>query len=449
MSLHALAVEIATAARTAGGRALMVGGAVRDRQLGLSPKDLDMEVYGLSAAQLEKLGRGFGSTNLVGQQFAVLNISTDRGIAELSLPRRESKTGPGHRGFEVTADPNMDFTDACRRRDFTVNAMLEDPLTAEIIDPYNGRADLQRGLLRHVSDAFAEDPLRVMRAARFAARFDWQIHSSTGELCRSLDLSELPRERIEGEWRHILSANYPGTGLLALELCGALRFFPELQNLRGVPQDPIWHPEGDVLQHTAYCLNAAVQRRNEMEDWWVEMLAVLCHDLGKAEHTYFERGRWRCPNHDVAGESYARSLLSRLNGHKDVAAPVVALVREHLRPSQLYFARDKVSDAAIRRLALRVDIPALCRVSWSDAAGRQEPTPLPWEPEVWLLERAADLGVREHAPANLLRGADLLERGWAGGREVGEVLARAFELQLDGKLADREAALAWLDQQQA
>ncbi|MCP4093742.1 MAG: polynucleotide adenylyltransferase [Planctomycetes bacterium] len=449
MSLLALAVEIATAARDAGGRALMVGGAVRDRLLGLPAKDLDMEVYGLTAEQLEELGRGFGSANLVGQRFAVLNISTDRGIAELSLPRRESKTGPGHKGFEVTADPNMDFADACRRRDFTVNAMLEDPLTGEIIDPYNGRADLQRGVLRHVSSAFAEDPLRVLRAARFAARFNWKIHPSTSELCRQLDLSELPRERIEGEWRHILAAAYPGTGLLALELCGALRFFPELQALRGVPQDPIWHPEGDVLQHTAYCLNAAVQRRPEMEDWWIEMLAVMCHDLGKAEHTYFERGRWRCPNHDSAGEPYTRSLLERLNGHKDVAAPVVALVKEHLRPSQLYFARDQVSDAGIRRLALRVDIPALCRVSWSDAAGRLETMPLPWEPEEWLLERAARLGVKEQAPANFLRGADLLERGWPGGREVGLVLARAFELQLDGKLADREAALAWLDQQRA
>ncbi|MDP7061368.1 MAG: polynucleotide adenylyltransferase [Planctomycetota bacterium] len=449
MSLFALAVEIATAARDAGGRALMVGGAVRDRQLGMTAKDLDMEVYGLSAEQLEELGRGFGSANLVGQRFAVLNISTDRGIVELSMPRRESKTGSGHKGFEVTADPHMDFADACRRRDFTVNAMLEDPLSGEIIDHYDGRSDLKAGVLRHVSAAFVEDPLRVLRAGRFAARFGWKVHRDTAEICRSLDLSELPRERIEGEWRHILSAAFPGVGLLALEACGALRFFPELQALRGVPQDPIWHPEGDVLQHTAYCIDAAVQRRDEMEDWWVEMLGVLCHDLGKAEHTYFERGRWRCPNHDAGGEEATRSLLQRLNGHKGVADRVVALVREHLRPSQLYFARDKVSDAAIRRLALRVDIPALCRVSWSDAAGRLEATPLPWEPEVWLLERAAGLGVKEQAPANYLRGADLLERGWKGGPAVGEVLNQAFELQLDGKFANREAALAWLDCQRA
>ena len=447
MSLLALAVDIAAAARQAGGRALMVGGCVRDRQLGLPAKDLDMEVYGLSAEVVQNLGQKFGHTNLVGQQFAVLHVSTERGVAELSLPRSESKTGPGHRGFEVTADPCMEFKDACRRRDFTVNAMLEDPLTGELLDPFDGLADLQRGLLRHVSSAFAEDPLRVLRAARFAARFDWRIHPQTSALCRTLDLSELPRERVAGEWQYILAAPYPGTGLLALELCGALRFFPELLALRGVPQDPVWHPEGDVLQHTAYCLNAAVARRTEMVHPWIEMLAVLCHDLGKANHTNFERGRWRCPNHDCEGEWPTRSLLERLNGQKDVVAPVVALVKEHLRPSQLFFARDQVSDAAIRRLAQRVDLAALCRVAWADAAGRREEIPLPWQPEVWLLDRAENIGVREQGPVNYLRGADLLERGWSRGRAVGEVLARAFDLQLDGVLADREAALQWLDQQ--
>jgi len=448
MPFDPLTLDLCRAFRAAGGRGFLVGGAVRDRQLGLVAKDQDLEVYGLDAERLEALLSQFGQVHLVGQQFAVLHLSTHRGTAEISLPRAESKTGPGHRGFEVTADPNMDFKDACRRRDFTVNAMLEDPLTGELMDPFDGLADLQRGLLRHVSSAFAEDPLRVLRAARFAARFDWRIHPQTSALCRTLDLSELPRERVEGEWQNILAAPYPGTGLLALELCGALRFFPELLALRGVPQDPVWHPEGDVLQHTAYCLNAAVARRTEMVNPWIEMLAVLCHDLGKADHTNFERGRWRCPNHDYEGEWPTRRLLERLNGHKDVAAPVVALVKEHLRPSQLFFARDHVSDAAIRRLAQRVDLAALCRVSWADAAGRGEEIPLPWEPEVWLLERADNLGVRDQGPVNYLRGADLLERGWGRGRAVGEVLARAFDLQLDGVLADRDAALQWLDQQQ-
>ncbi len=447
MSFDSLTLDLCRAFAEAGGRGFLVGGAVRDRRLGLGSKDQDLEVYGIEADELQRILERFGKVHLVGQHFAVLHLSSDRGVAEVSLPRTESKTGPGHKGFAVTADPHLDFVSACRRRDFTVNAMLEDPLNGELIDPFNGQEDLQRGLLRHVSSAFHEDPLRVLRAARFAARFGWKIHPQTAAVCRGLDLSELPRERIEGEWRLLLAGDFPGTGLLALEQCGALRFFPELEALRGVAQDPIWHPEGDVLQHTAMCLDAAVSRRSEMTDPWAEMLGVLCHDLGKAKHTYFQRARWRCPNHDNDGTPATISLLRRLCGAKDIIEPVTAFVREHLRASQLFFVRDKVSDAAIRRLALRVDIAALCRVSWADAAGRGEQLEDPWPPEAWLLKRAQNLGVKEQAPSNFLRGADLLERGWQGGREVGLVLGRAFELQLDGELADRDAALTWLDQQ--
>ncbi|MFK5956727.1 MAG: polynucleotide adenylyltransferase, partial [Planctomycetota bacterium] len=278
-------------------------------------------------------------------------------------------------------------------------------------------------------------------------RYGWDVHPETAKLCRSLNLNELPRERFEAEWRQLLGGDFPGKALLTLEACGALRFFPELAALRGVPQDPRWHPEGDVLQHTALCLDAAVHRRPEMEDWWIEMLAVLCHDLGKATHTFFERGRWRCPAHDTEGEKPTVSLLARLNGITDVVAPVVALVREHLRPSQLQMVGDKVKDGAIRRLATRVDIQALCRVAWSDAAGRDEPLEVPWGPEAWLLERAARLGVHEQAPKNFLRGSDLLSRGWPAGPVVGVCMRQAFERQLDGTLTDRESALVWLDQQ--
>lgn len=447
MNLEQTAIAIARALGEAGGRAFYVGGAVRDRQLGLAARDIDLEVYGLAADALEPILQSFGKVHLVGQRFAVLHVATAAGEIEVSLPRTESKTGPGHKGFAIHADPELSVEEASRRRDFTVNAMLEDPLDGTLIDPWNGLADLKRGLLRHVSDAFAEDPLRVLRVGRFVARFGFDVHPQTATLCRTLDLEELPRERIEKEWRQILGGRFPGKALLALETCGALQSFPELAALRGVPQDPIWHPEGDVLQHTALCLDAAVKRRDTMADPWLEMLGVLCHDLGKATHTTFERGRWRSAAHDVEGEGPTRSLLGRITGAADVADPVVAFVKEHLRPSQLYHARDKVGDAAIRRLATRVDIPALCRVAWSDAAGRQQELEDPWPSEAWLLERAANLGVRDEAPKNFLRGSDLLERGWSAGPGIGATMRTAFDLQLDGEIADRDAALAWLDLQ--
>jgi tRNA nucleotidyltransferase (CCA-adding enzyme) len=449
-ALVELTQRLARAIQAAGGRAYLVGGAVRDALLGHPALDADLEVYGLEAARLEELAQDFGSVHVVGKQFAVLHLATDAGTIELALPRLESKTGPGHRGFSVEARPDLAPEVAVRRRDFTVNAMLLDPLDGTLLDLVGGQTDLRAGVLRHVSPAFSEDPLRALRAARFAARFGWRIDRATSALCRSLDLTELPLERIEGEWRRMLvESDWPGRGLLAMEEVGALRMLPELAALRGVPQDPIWHPEGDVLHHTALALDAAVSIRDEMDDPFVEMLAVLAHDLGKATTTVFERGRWRSPAHDVAGDELTRQLLARLSPRADLADAVVPLVREHLRPGQLFLVREQVKEGAIRRLAARVDLPALVRIAWADSAGRQQPTPRDWEPGVWLLERAAELGVRDARPQPLLRGRDLLDRGWTPGPTVGAMLATAFEQQLDGAFADRAGALAWLDAQGA
>ena len=444
-NLQHVAHDLAEAVHRAGGRAFLVGGSVRDKLLGLTPKDADMEVFGLDGEVVESLVSEFGSVHLIGKQFAVLHVSTPHGALEVSLPRRESKTGPGHKGFLVDADPHMKPAEAARRRDFTVNAMMEDPLTGEVIDPFEGKKDLERGCLRHVSDAFSEDPLRVLRASRFAARFGWSLARETSALCRTLDLSELPRERLESEWKDILlHGRFPGRGLLAMEQTGALAFFPELAALRNVPQDPVWHPEGDVLHHTALCLDAAVSLREEMADPWAEMLAILCHDLGKAVETNFERARWRSAAHDTSGVSLTRSLLARITAQEELVVKVGALVREHLRPSQLWFVKDDVSDSAIRRLAIRVDIPALIRVAWADAAGRTMPHPKDWEVGQWLLSRAADLGVKDSAPQPFLRGKDALELGMKPGKKIGVLLEQAFELQLDGKLENRDAALQWL-----
>ena len=437
--------RLCRAVRSAGGRAFLVGGCVRDHLLGRAPKDADLEVYGLAPDALETLCREFGRVHLVGQRFAVLHVAAPDGELEVSLPRRESKTGPGHKGFAVSADPHMEPREAARRRDFTVNAMLLDPLDGELVDPWNGQADLARGLLRHVSPAFAEDPLRVLRVARFVARYRWRVDPQTAALCRTLDLGELPRERIEKEFQVILAGDYPGAGLLALETVGALRWFPEVAALRGVPQDPVWHPEGDVLHHTALALDAAAGIRATMADPWVEMLAVLCHDLGKATTTVFERGRWRSAAHDVDGVQPTRSFLARLTAQPEVVDAVCALVREHLRPMQLFQVHDRVKETAIRRLAARVDLRALVRVAWADAAGRASAMPQDWPAGEWLLGRAAALGVRDAAPQPLLRGRDLLERGVAGGPRVGALLAEAWEQQLDGAFEDHAAALAWLD----
>src|SRR6185295_17280956 len=236
---------LARAIHEAGGRALLVGGCVRDALMGAEAKDWDLEVYNLEAARLREILDQFGPVNVVGEAFTVYKLGNH---LDVSIPRRERKSGYGHKGFVIEGDPSMSVAEATRRRDFTINAILEDPLTGELIDPFDGRRDIEQHVLRAVSkDTFAEDSLRVLRAAQFAARFEFDIEADTVELCRAIDLSDLPAERIWGEIEKLLlRAARPSIGLEWLRRLGAIeKLFLEIQSLIGVPQDPEWHPEGD------------------------------------------------------------------------------------------------------------------------------------------------------------------------------------------------------------
>ena len=247
--MNPLAETIARRVRDEGGRALIVGGWVRDRLLGHESKDIDLEVFGVAAARLEALLASLGRVDTVGESFAVHKI----GGIDVSLPRTESKTGRGHRGFAVTGDPYLSIAEAARRRDFTINAVLFDPLAGEYVDPHGGRADLERRLLRAVDPAtFGDDSLRVLRAIQFAARFELGVDDGTKALCRSLPLDDLPAERVWGEIEKLLlQARRPSIGFaLALELGVVDRLFPEMKALVGCEQEPDWHPEGDVWVHT-------------------------------------------------------------------------------------------------------------------------------------------------------------------------------------------------------
>ena len=243
-------INLSVAVRDAGGRALLVGGCVRDGLMGVAPKDWDVEVYGVPPDRLREILDSFGPVNVVGEAFTVYKLGSD---IDVSLPRRERKSGRGHRAFVIEGDPSMGFADASRRRDFTINAISQDPLTGEIIDPFDGQQDIEQGVLRAVSaSTFVEDSLRVLRAAQFAARFEFRVEPETVELCRSIDLSDLPAERIWGELeKMLLRAQRPSIGLGWLRALGVLeKLFPEINALIDVPQDPEWHPEGDVFVQT-------------------------------------------------------------------------------------------------------------------------------------------------------------------------------------------------------
>jgi len=445
--------SLSQAIRDAGGRALLVGGCVRDALMGAQPKDWDVEVYQLDAVRLRQILDQFGPVNVVGESFTVYKLGQD---LDVSMPRRERKAGLGHKGFVIDGDPSMSVAEATRRRDFTINAILQDPLTGEVLDPYNGQRDIEQRVLRAVStETFAEDSLRVLRAVQFAARFEFDIDPETVELCRSIDLSDLPAERIWGEMEKLLlQAPRPSVGLEWLRKLGAVeKLFPEIQSLIGVPQDPEWHPEGDVFVHTQLVIDRARELIDELSypRQVTVMLAALAHDFGKPATTEFLDGRWRSRGHEEAGVPPAESFLDRVNVHTidgyNVRAQVIALVREHLKPGEFYKKRDEVGDGAFRRLARRCEPDLLYRVAKSDSLGRNAA----WVPrekwygaeaQEWFIQRTRELQVEQRAPDPLLLGRHLLELGVQPGPQIGEITRAVYEMQLDGRVRNLDEAIA-------
>lgn len=444
---------LSRAVRDAGGRALLVGGCVRDELMGLQPKDWDLEVYGVAPERLREILDGFGPVNVVGEAFTVYKLGPD---LDVSMPRRERKSGRGHRAFVIEGDPSMSFVEASKRRDFTINAILKDPLTGEIIDPFDGRRDIEQGVLRAVSEeTFAEDSLRVLRAAQFAARFEFRIAPETVELCRTIDLSDLPAERIWGELEKLLlRARQPSIGLGWLHALGVLeKVFPEIDALVNVPQDPEWHPEGDVFVHTRLTVDRARELIDELPypRQVTVMLAALAHDLGKPATTEFIEGRLRSRGHEAAGVPPAESFLARINMHTidgyNVREQVIALVREHLKPGEFFKKRDEVGEGAFRRLARRCEPDLLYRVAKADSLGRNAP----WVPQEkwygseaqeWFIHRARELDVEQRPPEPLLLGRHLLSLGVEPGPMVGEITRAVYEMQLDGRVRTVEEAIA-------
>jgi tRNA nucleotidyltransferase (CCA-adding enzyme) len=440
-----IALAIARAIHDAGGRALIVGGWVRDRLLGRESKDVDIEVYRLEPALLRALLSRFGSVNTIGESFTVYKVA---GI-DVSLPRRESKTGRGHKAFEVTGDPWMPPEEAARRRDFTINAIAWDPLTEEYLDPFDGRADLlERHCLRAVdASTFVDDSLRVLRGIQFAARFDLEMDEGTRQLCRGLALDDLPAERIYGEMEKLLLlAPRPSAGFrLADDLGVVAALFPELKALDGCPQEPEWHPEGDVWVHTLMVIDEARRRIDDLDHArrLTVMLGAVCHDLGKPSTTAVIDGRIRSMEHEQAGVAPAMSLLDRLNVHTvggfDVRVQVAGIVAHHLKPLAFFKSATPVGDGAFRRLAQKVDLELLARVAESDCLGRTGR--FDCSGIQWFLGRARALGVEHAAPAPLVLGRHLLALGVAPGPRMGVLLREIYEHQLDGRIGTTEEGI--------
>ena len=431
------------------GDVLFVGGCVRDYLLGIPDaiKDIDIEVYGLSYEKIIAILSPHFRVDVVGKSFGTVKV--DHGI-DLSIPRRESKQGSGHKGFHVVPDPKMTFREAASRRDFTVNA-IGMRLDNTIVDPYGGVDDLDRKILRATSDAFGEDPLRVLRGMQFSARFGFQIEPRTIGMCRDLknEFATLSPERIWGEWfKWAVKSEFPSLGLQCLKETTWLDCFPQLFRMLGTPQHSQYHQEGDVFEHTKLTVDAAVSvaRGHQLSenDRLILLFAALLHDVGKPETLVRnEDGNWTSPNHAAAGVKPSGDFFESMLAPHWVAENVKPLIREH--QTRLAQETETASATATRRLAQRLspsNIRMWAMLCQSDATGcitdRPHRSLEPW------LTLAKSLGVLEFPPVPMIQGRHLLELGFSPGPEMGRLLRCAFEAQLDGEFHDLASGLLWV-----
>ncbi|APZ93244.1 CCA tRNA nucleotidyltransferase [Fuerstiella marisgermanici] len=433
-----------------GGRAFEVGGCVRDYILSLPCKDLDIEVFDLDADTLTAILEKFGRVDQVGASFGVIKLKANDGTEfDFTLPRRESKTGQGHRGFQVDVDHTMTLAEAAARRDYTLNAIYRCASNGEILDPHGGLADLNSKTLKATSPHFAEDPLRVLRGMQFAARFDMSIDSHTASLARSLraEYSTLARERVWAEWhKWATRGRTPSCGLRLLESTGWLELYPELSALIDVPQDPEWHPEGDVWTHTQLVCDAAaaIADREELDEFdrTVLIFSALCHDLGKATTTKFVDGRWRARGHCEAGVPLTRRFLESIGCPESIIVVVEPLVAEHLA-----HANPAQSPKAVRRLSHRLGdatMVQLVHLVEADMNGRPPlPRGLP-DSVRQMMEIAGKLNVQKSSPQPIILGRHLIALGHQPDVWFGDVLRACFEAQLDGDFESEAEGIRFL-----
>lgn len=423
------------------GRVYIVGGAVRDTVLGVHSKDQDIEVHGLSLEQIASVLSRFGKVNTVGQRFGIVKLTTANGEYDFSVPRRDNKIGVGRGGFDVDFDPTMSLHDAARRRDFTFNSMFMNR-QGIVEDPYNGIADLQAGILRHTSSAFPEDPTRVMRGMRFCGQLVLRAAKETAQLCRSIvhTFTEIEADMLWAEWeKWALRSVRPSRGLAFLWVTGWIHHFPELYGMTRVPQEPEWHPEGSVWQHTKH----VTDRMNDIcnrdgitgEQKIIRMFGALLHDVGKPLTTFVnDEGRIVSPGHDEAGVELALTFMERICAPKRFHQPVADIVRYHMR----HIANPTAK--AARRLA--ASFSGINKEDWlaiveADYSGRP-----PIEPGVPAHAQALYEKMGEAQQSNMVErlvlGRHLIAAGFSPSPLFGKVLNEVYEIQLDEGLSFEE-----------
>jgi len=436
--------DIVQAIHAQGGRSLLVGGATRDLMMKLPEaqiKDLDIEVHGISLEQLEDILKQFGQVSLVGKSFGVLRL---HGLdVDWSLPR----TDTSGRKPKVHIDPHMGFKQAFARRDLTINAMGIDLITYELIDPFDGLEDLRKKILRAPDPKFfVEDSLRFYRVMQFMSRFEFMPDEQLEQLCKRMDVSKVSVERIEQEFRKmLLRSTYPSLGIRWLKKIERLSdIFPELGALVNTPQNPEWHPEGDVFEHTMQSLDAAAALKYKTDDEKLIILyAALCHDLGKAVDTKFEEGKIVSIGHEKESAKLTKQLLKRIMRNNIIIDTVKVLVRNHMAPSQ--FVEQGAKLAAYKRLARKLTpyatLSMLAKLAYADKRGRNATSYKPLSitiPEIdEFLIQAQQAQVLQRPEEPVLQGRDLINEV-PPGPALGELLKKAYLIQIEEGITDKE-----------
>lgn len=425
-----LSIEIAREVKAAGGRAMYVGGMVRDGLMEIPCKDIDIEVYGLRPARLKEVLAKLGKVQEYGASFGVYGLM--HSAIDIAMPRRERCVGIKHTDFEVSVDPEMSFHDATLRRDLTINAMMRDVLTGELVDLWHGQEDLKEKIIRHVGDeTFPEDALRVFRAAQFTARLDGTVAAETMALCRSMKVDDISHERVFDELcKALLKAEKPSIFFRVLEEMDHLKeFFPEVEACVGVRQNPVHHPEGDVFEHTMLVLDCAAALRAHAQWPLGFMLAALLHDLGKIVATEIQPdGKITAYGHEVQGLELCEKQMRRLTSQAKLIEYVKNMMWLHMRPNILAGGHSKKKKTR-QLFDLSVCPEDLILLSKADASGKLD-EPYDAENEAFLRERLEDY--RKVMEQPMVTGKDLIQAGLKPGPQFSEWLARGRQLHFAG-----------------
>lgn len=428
--MNELVKQIALDIRQKGGTAYFVGGFVRDKFLGIENKDIDVEIFGVKPNELKEILSKYGEVNEVGSSFGIMMI---KGLdIDFAMPRTEKKISNHHNGFEVEINPFMSLEEATKRRDFTINSIMQDIITGEIIDLWGGITDLNSKRIKHIDkNTFVEDPLRVLRACQFASRFNFYIDKETLDLCKTIDIKNLSKERVFEEMKKaLIKSEKPSIFFNYLYEMNQLDyFFKEIKDLKSIPQSKIHHPEGDVWNHTLLVLDECSKLKFNSSNPVAFMLSGLCHDLGKINCTKIEEsGKITSIGHDVIGVKLANNMLSRLTTEKNLIKYITNMTELHMRPNML--AKNNSSFKASRKMYLKsVNPNDLILLAKADHLGRA--TDIPYgEYESWLRTRLEDFYSNCKEP--LITGKDLIEMGYAPSKEFKDILNKCFNLQISG-----------------